>query len=166
MFNIVLIGMPGCGKSTIGQELAKKTGLKFFDIDSLIEEKENMKITEIFNLKGEAFFRKLETGAIKNIEEKSAIISTGGGVVETPLNTDILKKTGRIFYLNISPDKIYDRIKNDTKRPLLQTKDPKAALFELYSKRHLKYESAADFIINADRTLTEVTDEIYEKING
>ncbi len=167
--SVILTGMPGSGKTTTGLNLSKKTGLIFYDLDFIIEENEKRKITEIFKTDGEEYFRKKETEIIKNFPYKPPyILSLGGGTITRAQNIFLLKKTGVIFYLQVSPEKIFDRIKDDKTRPLLLKYDPKKALCELYEKRHLQYENSADFIIDANKPVEEITYcimEAYEKIN-
>lgn len=157
--------MPGSGKTTVGEALALTTGLNFYDIDFLIEKKVGKKITEIFSLYGEKYFRDLETETINeflNLKE-NFILSTGGGIVEKEENLSILKKIGKVFYLEITPELIFDRIKNDTTRPLLLNDNPMQSLIDLYQKRHIKYEKA-DFKIDASKSLNEIMNEIIEKL--
>ena len=168
--SLILTGMPGSGKTTIGLNLSKKLGLTFYDLDFLIEENEKRKITEIFEMDGEEYFRKKETEIIKNFPYKAPyILSLGGGTITRAENVFLLKNIGKIFYLKASPEIIFDRIKDDKTRPLLLKENPKKALFELYEKRHLQYETSADFIVDANKTTDETVfniEEIYEKING
>lgn len=168
--SVILTGMPGSGKTTVGLSLSKKLGLTFYDLDFLIEENEKRKITDIFKTDGEEYFRKKETETIKNIPYRAPyILSLGGGTITRAENVFLLKKIGAIFYLNASPEIIFDRIKDDKTRPLLLKDDPKKALFELYEKRHLQYEISADFIVDANKTTEETVFSImeeYEKING
>ena len=99
MKNIVLIGMPACGKSTIGYWLSKKINYPFVDVDRYLEEKENRIISDIFSNEGEEYFRELETKYLKELSEKEGIIiSTGGGAVKNKENIDILKENGIIVF--------------------------------------------------------------------
>ena len=164
--SIILTGLPGSGKSTVGKFLSDKTGFGFIDLDSLIEETEGLKITEIFAKFGEKYFRTLETDMIKTIKKKNSfILSTGGGTFQNEDNILLLKNLGTVFYLNVSPDIIYERIKGDRTRPLLNTKDPKAALFDLLLKRDENYKKA-DYTVNAAQNVDDTANEIlniYEK---
>lgn len=167
---IILTGMMGAGKSTVGSVLSRKLKLGFIDLDTLIENTQKLSISEIFKTFGEESFRKMECDTVCSIEPgRKLVISTGGGVVESKETIENLRKTGRIYYLEAPADVLYERIKDDTKRPLLMTKDPKKTLKEILDKRRIKYE-CADFEINtANKTAKEIVDEIveiYEKINS
>lgn len=164
--SIILTGLPGSGKSTVGKFLSDKTGFGFIDLDSLIEDTEGLKITEIFAKFGEKYFRTLETDMIKTLKSKNSfILSTGGGTFQNEDNILLLKNLGTVFYLNVSPDIIYERIKGDRTRPLLNTKDLKAALFDLLLKRDENYKKA-DYTVNAAQNVDDTANEIlniYEK---
>ncbi|TCO73817.1 shikimate kinase [Marinisporobacter balticus] len=155
--NIVLIGMPGCGKTTIGKLLAERLNMKFCDIDEYIEEKTEKRICEIFQ-DGEEAFRKIERKAVKEVSENlSMVISTGGGVVKSERNIEILKKKGMIIFINRSVEKIISDI--DTKeRPLL--KDGKEKIYKLYQERYVLYKKYGDYEIINDTTLEGVVDRI------
>ena len=149
--NIILCGFMGCGKSTISKALAKKTQYNFIDLDEYIESKEKKSITNIFEEHGEKTFRKLETNAIKEIIKKdNYIISLGGGAVLNPENVEILKSNGKLFFLNISAQEVYNRLKDDTTRPLLQTDDKLSVIKNLLSQRLPVYNNVADYIIDVD----------------
>ena len=122
---IYLVGAMGSGKSTMGRLLAKKLGLPCFDLDKLIEDKEKMSISDIFQKHNEKYFRDLESITLKQYsEESNFVISTGGGCVLRDHNLDILRK-GLVIYLKISIETQFERVKNRTHRPLLKkvTKD-------------------------------------------
>lgn len=164
--SIILTGLPGSGKSTVGKFLSDKTGFGFIDLDSLIEETEGLKITEIFAKFGEKYFRTLETDMIKTLKSKNSfILSTGGGTFQNEDNILLLKNLGTVFYLNVSPDIIYERIKGDKSRPLLNCENPAEKLNFLYNSRINSYKKA-DYIIDANKSTDKITDEIikiYEK---
>ena len=158
--NIVLIGMPASGKSTIGKLLAKKMNYEYYDADRYLERKENVKISTLFSEKGEEYFRNLETKYLKELSQKNGIIiSTGGGAVKREKNMRILGKKGIIVFLN---RKIEDIAKeNHEARPLLQNIDN---IYKLYDERIELYNRYSDIIVENDGTLKEVTDRIAEKI--
>ena len=169
MENIILIGMMGCGKTTIGEELSKLLpDYLYVDIDSEIEKSTQKKISEIFLKHGEPFFRMLETEKIKKICQKpqKQIISVGGGAFEDEQNRNILLKSGKVIYLRTSALQIYNRIKNETHRPLLRKDFSVEKIQEIMSKRIKNYEKA-DIIISTDKKEPkEVAKEILGVING
>lgn len=142
--NIILVGMPASGKTTIGKLLAEK--LKdyiLFDIDSVIEKTNGMKIREIFVKYSEDYFRKLEYDTIKLVcTGKNKIISTGGGSFENPDNRATLLKFGKVFYLKSDLDVLYYRLSEDSSRPLLQRENPKEVLENMLKKREENYQRA------------------------
>ncbi len=167
---IILTGMMGAGKSTVGSVLSRKLKLGFIDLDDLIEKHKKMSIPEIFKNFGEKAFREMEYEMLNSFETgQKLVISTGGGIVENALCIRKLREMGRIYYLEAPYEVLYERIKGDTKRPLLKTSDPKKTIKEILDKRRIKYE-CADFKINTiEKSAKEITDEIaeiYEKING
>jgi shikimate kinase len=165
--NIVLIGLMGCGKTTIAAILADQLKMKFIDTDSLIVKRENCSINEIFSQKGESYFRTVETQVIKEVSEFSGcIISCGGGIVEHTQNINYLKQNGILFYLKTNPEILFKRLINDKDRPLLKTENPYETLKNLLKKRENKY-LLADIIIKTDnKDPYEIVGEIikaYEK---
>ncbi|MGY0374166.1 shikimate kinase [Clostridium sp. JNZ J1-5] len=140
--NVVLIGMPGCGKTTIGRELAKKLNIPFCDLDEYIVDTEGKSIPEIFE-NGEEYFREIETKAVEKVcETHPKVISTGGGVVKKAINIELLKKDGIIIFINRSLEDIAEDV--DVKsRPLLR--DGKDKLYELYKERYSLYKKYCDY---------------------
>ena len=149
--NIILVGMPGCGKTTIGALLAEKLpDYVHIDLDSVIERTAGMNISDIFEKYSEDYFRKLEYDTIKLCCAGSKrIISTGGGAFENPDNRATLLKFGKVFYLKTNPDILYDRLKEDSARPLLQKENPKEILNNMLKKREQNYIKA-HYIIDTD----------------
>ena len=148
--NIVLIGMMGAGKTTIGFKLAKKLNYNFFDIDTEIEKSENKKIIDIFQIKGENYFRKIEENiSLVFLEKNKSVISIGGGAF---LNENIrrkIKKNSYSFWLNWKIKTILDRISKNKNRPIalnLNNKD----LADLYKKR-VKFYKLSDFRVNCEK---------------
>ena len=165
--NIALTGMMGCGKSTISKELS--TLLPEFDcveMDYEIEKKEKTTINEIFSSKGEKYFREIETKLIKELSRKTKlIISMGGGAFLREENRELLKQNSISFYLKTNADEIYNRIKNDTTRPLLKTQDIKAKINEILKNRE-KYYNLADITIDTtNKKPKEIAQEVLEKYN-
>ena len=150
--NIVLIGFMGSGKTTVGRYMERHYGYSFLDTDAYIEEKEGMSISDIFATKGEEYFRKLETEVLEELSLtlSNTVISTGGGMPLKEENARFLKNIGKVFYLKASSSSIYERVKDDTGRPLLQVKDPYAKICEMLEIRNSIYETASDFILDTD----------------
>ncbi len=143
--NIILVGMPASGKTTIGNLLSDKLpDYTLIDTDSLIEKTQGISITEIFNKYSEDYFRKLEYETIQMVctGGTQKIISIGGGAFENPNNRATLLKFGKVFYLKSDLDILYYRISKDSSRPLLQNENPKLVLQNLLSKREENYKKA------------------------
>lgn len=162
--NIVLCGFMGCGKTTVGKKLAKETGRIFCDTDQYLEKKYEMKIPQIFEELGEERFREMEKEVLEEISsQKNLVIACGGGTVLRDENVQILKKGGKIYFLNVPFRVIQIRLKNDKKRPLLQRPDRRQFIQKLFKERIAKYKKAADFTINAGFTIKLAVKKIIEK---
>lgn len=156
--NIVLIGMPGCGKTTIGKALAKKLGKDFIDTDEEIVKQEGMSIPEIFKTRGEKVFREIESQVISEISARQGrVIATGGGAVLNSRNVELLKENGKVVFL----DKDIDDIVTTSDRPLSSNKQD---LQERYDERYDIYVSSADYIINCTNDVNENVENIKEVI--
>jgi shikimate kinase len=159
--NIILIGMPGCGKTTIGKLLAEKLHKPFIDIDTYIEEVQSRTISEIFT-EGESYFRDIESKAVKNISKgEGLIISTGGGVIKRKENIESLKKNGIILFIDRPIENIASDVDTDN-RPLL--KDKKDALHALYTERYELYKEYCDFHIENVEEIDTLIEKIIEII--
>lgn len=161
--NLILIGFMGSGKTMVGLKLSYRLRTPVEDTDKLIERREERTISEIFATDGEAAFRKMETDILEEIKERNygRIISVGGGTPVNPANRALLKECGTVIYLKASPEKIYERVKHDTARPLLQCEDPLSRIRELMEARKEAYEECADMVVDTDElTLDEVVDRI------
>lgn len=149
--NIILIGLMGCGKTTIGKELNRETKLRFTDTDQQIERQAGMSIPQIFKTYGESHFRELETALLRQMQtggKQSRIISTGGGITIRPENRELLKKLGFVVWLHTDVDTLYQRISRCTNRPLLQTPNPRSVLEHLLEERHEFYRETAHLTID------------------
>lgn len=164
--NIILVGMMGAGKTFIGKCLKEKNpNMTLVDLDEFIEQNQNMKISEIFSTKGEVFFRNLETQAIKSIcENKNQIISLGGGAFEKEENRTILNNNGYTVYLKAPAQVLFDRIKNETHRPLLQQGFGVEKVSEILSKREHNYEKALIIVDTSEQTSYNIISEIMKRI--
>ncbi|PID33813.1 MAG: shikimate kinase AroK [Thiotrichales bacterium] len=146
--NIILVGLMGAGKSTIGRHLAKLLGKEFFDTDRVIEEKTGVDIATIFEIEGEQGFRNREEQVIKELcKQKDIVLATGGGSILREENRKNMKKSGYVVYLCTTPELLYSRIRYDKSRPLMQTKSPFNTLKNLLNEREPFYKEVADTII-------------------
>jgi shikimate kinase len=149
---IALVGMPGCGKSTVGRQLARYLGLRLLDSDHEIERHIGMPIREWFETQGEAAFRDLEQEVIAEIcAEHDVVLATGGGAVLRAANRDQLRRHAHVFYLRSTPEELFRRLRHDMHRPLLQVKDPLRRLRELFRERDPLYRQVAHYIIETGR---------------
>lgn len=161
--NIVLIGFMGSGKTTVGLKLSYRMRMTVEDTDKLIERREGRTISEIFADDGEAYFRRLETELLTELADrgKGKIYSVGGGTPVRAENRELLKRLGRVVWLRLKPETVYERLKNDHTRPLLQCENPLERIRELMESRREAYESCADLIVDVDGAEPE---EILKKI--
>ena len=161
--NVVLCGMMGAGKSTIGIKIAELTGRRWYDTDGVISDRHG-KISDIFEYYGEPHFRKLETEVVKELSEQDdLVISTGGGLVLKSENNVLLQKKGKIVFLRASLETLNKRLVVDGTRPLLQasTESISDRLAKLLKERTPVYEHVADYIVDVDeKTPLEIAQEI------
>jgi shikimate kinase len=149
---VSLIGLPGCGKSTVGRQLARRLQTPFFDSDHVIERRVGCTVREFFEREGEDQFRNIEAEVIDELtQQQRGILSTGGGVVLRAENRDNLKSRCKVVYLKSTPDELYRRLRRDMHRPLLQVEDPLKKLHELFSQRDPLYKEVAHFVIETGR---------------
>lgn len=150
--SISFVGMPGCGKSTVGRQLARQLGLHFIDSDTEIEQRIGMPIRDFFAAHGEPAFRDVEADVIEQLSGRAGIVlATGGGAVLRPSNRDALHSRMHVFYLRATPEDLHRRLRNDSHRPLLQVADPLRRLRELYRDRDPLYRRCAHFVVEAAR---------------
>ena len=158
--NIVLCGFMGAGKTRIGKEISKLTGREFIDTDDIAEKIAGKKIADIFAESGEAEFRKIETKACEAAaKHENAVISTGGGAVTFPQNTEILKKAALWFYRHLFSE-IVKRVGDASSRPLFKNKQNAE---KLYNERKSKYSAACDITVNGDVSPAKTANEIINK---
>lgn len=159
---VVIIGMPGSGKTTIGKILGRELDLKFYDMDEYIQERTSKSILELFE-NGEDYFRNIETDMCRELsKEKNVLISTGGGVVKKKENIDVLKKDALIIFLDRPVEKILEDV-DVSKRPLL--KDGKERVINLYNERYELYKKYADEIVVNDSDMIEVIERLKSLIS-
>lgn len=167
MKNIILTGFMGTGKTEIGRILSKKLGAKLIDIDTEIEKRQKMTITEIFKQHGEQRFRDIESEVIKEIADaENAVISTGGGAVLRQENIDNLRKKGIIICLMASPETILKRTRHNKDRPLLQVENPLQKIKELIEFRKPFYEKADLMVDTEGKNPLEIAGEIIDNVKN
>ncbi|WP_283609487.1 shikimate kinase [Faecalispora anaeroviscerum] len=162
--NIVLCGFMGCGKTTVGQVLAQKSGRSFLDLDQYIEQQQGKTVSQIFADDGEATFRRLENEAARELSRKdNLVIATGGGTVLKEENAALLRETGVIVLLNASLETLERRLDGVSNRPLLQRDDRQEFLRDLYARRIPLYRAAAQLCVEADGDPETVSEHILQK---
>ncbi|MBS6009475.1 MAG: shikimate kinase AroK [Haemophilus parahaemolyticus] len=166
--NIFLIGPMGAGKSTIGRQLAQQLGMEFMDSDTVIEERAGADIDWIFDVEGEAGFRKREERIINELTQgQGVVLSTGGGSILSKENRNVLSARGIVIYLETTIDKQFERTQRDKKRPLLQNDNPRKTLEELAKIRNPLYEEIADITLQTDDQAAKlVATNIIEMIDN
>ena len=148
--NIYLVGMMGAGKTTVGRHLAKRFGRRFVDADHEIEVRTGVSIPTIFEIEGEAGFRRREALAIAELAQESGLVlATGGGAVLDPANRAVLAASGLVIYLNATPAMLHERTRHDRSRPLLRVDDPLAKIQELHALRDPLYREVAHLVVDA-----------------
>ena len=163
MKNIILIGMPGCGKTTIAKLLSAELNREFIDSDAIFEETVCPDIKEYFVSHGEDSFRKEETNILRNLCQKDGyIISTGGGIVERSENKEILQRGGTVVFIDRSPENIVSDIDTQS-RPLLLA-EGKQKIYSLYERRYAKYNDFCHIRIENKGTLNQVTAKIINEV--
>jgi shikimate kinase len=164
--SIVLIGMMGAGKSSVGRCLQRRTGLARLDIDEMLAAEFGIPIAEIFATHGEEKFRDSETSTLcKLAPDRPAIIVTGGGIVLRNENVGLLKKLGTVVWLTADEATLFERASRRNDRPLIQKENPREVYSELFRQREPLYAAAADIHVDtAAKTHDEVADEILNKL--
>lgn len=163
--NISLIGFMGCGKTTVGQILAKKMGYSFKDIDGVIEEQEGKTISKIFRHRGEQDFRALEKSVLSEIQqEKKTVYACGGGIVLDPANRDTLSRNSLVIWLYASLESCLERV-DPSSRPLLETKKRGEKVEVLFQTRIPYYARASDLVVMNERNPEKTAENIYEEIH-
>jgi shikimate kinase len=146
--NIYLVGLMGAGKTTVGRQLAKRMNRRFFDSDHEIESRTGVRVPVIFEIEGEAGFRKRESLMLAELsQEPNLVVATGGGVVLAEENRRCLRDTGVVVYLSTPPAVLFERTRFDRNRPLLQVEDPLARLTELFEQRDPLYREVAHIVV-------------------
>lgn len=150
--NVILVGLMGAGKTTVGRAVARRLGRQFYDSDHEIEARTGVRIPIIFEHEGEDGFRQREAQTIDELTQCSGIVlATGGGAVLRAENRERMKSRGTVVYLRANPHDLWLRTRRDKNRPLLQTADPRARLEQLFKERDALYRECATFVIETGR---------------
>lgn len=168
MKNIVIVGFMCSGKSTVGRKLAKKINYKFIDTDQWISNEMNLSIDEIFDKKGEDYFRGLETNTVKHFSENltNAVLSTGGGLSVRKENLTYLKEIGTIVYLKVSKNSVLKRLNPNIVRPLLEQEDREEIIEDMLNIRNPIYNDIADIVIDTNnKSIDTVVNEVMDKLS-
>ncbi|TXH67435.1 MAG: shikimate kinase [Thiothrix sp.] len=165
--NIILVGLMGAGKSTIGRQLARRFNLEFHDSDKLIETRTGVPIPTIFEMEGEQGFRDREEQAIAELTQlRGIVLATGGGSILRANNRAALKACGKVVYLRASAEQLYSRIHHDKNRPLMQTDHPLQTLRHLLQAREAYYLEVADLIVpTGKQKVAYIVNLIAQKLN-
>jgi shikimate kinase len=150
--NMILVGMMGSGKTTMGRMLARHLGMEFVDSDEEIIKRTGVTVPHIFDVEGEAGFRQREAAAIRDLAGRhNMVLATGGGAVLDGDNRAILKQNGIVIYLKASAHDLWQRTRHDRNRPLLQTENPYARLVELFQQRDPLYRQVSDIVVQSGK---------------
>ncbi len=162
--NLALTGFMGSGKSSVGHAVSKRLGFEFLDTDHLVERRAGLSIPEIFEREGETGFRELERQVVTELATReNLVISTGGGVGANPELLASLKRHALVIWLWASPETIWQRVRRQAHRPLLEVPDPEGRIRELLAQREPVYRQA-DVLLNADvRQTAEVADQVVHQ---
>ncbi len=166
--NIFLVGMMGAGKTTIGKLLASYLGKTFFDSDREIQKRTGVSIPLIFDIEGEAGFRKRETEMLRElVQAKNITLATGGGAVLSAENRNLLRNNGTVIYLHATADILRRRTRHDKSRPLLQTPNPHIKLAELYAQRDPLYCETAHIVVESGTwTARQLVESLAQRLTG
>jgi shikimate kinase len=149
---IILVGMMGAGKTTIGREYARRHGYDFLDCDQELEARLGVSVATIFEIEGEAGFRRRESALLEELSQREGLVlATGGGVVMAEENRAMLKAHGIVIYLNVPTKVLWERTRHDKSRPLLQVPNPREKIENLFKLRDPLYREVADIVVDGGR---------------
>ena len=166
--SLILVGMMGAGKSTVGRMLARRLKRSFCDADEEIERRCGVRIPVIFDIEGEAGFRARETQVIAELcALDNAVLATGGGAVLAEENRRRIAAHGTVIYLHARPPHLWQRVRHDRNRPLLATADPQRKLEELYAERDPLYREVADLVVDTGRqSVQTLAKDLLARLEG
>jgi shikimate kinase len=148
--NIFLVGMMGAGKTTVGRALAQRLKREFVDTDRELVARTGVAVATVFEIEGEAGFRRRETTVLREICERDhCVVATGGGIVLAQENREAMREAGTVVYLRARLESLWERTRHDTSRPLLATPDPRGTLARLLEEREPLYRAAAHLVVES-----------------
>ena len=165
---LILVGMMGAGKTTVGRLLARRLKRSFYDTDEEIERRCGVRVPVIFDIEGEAGFRTREKQMIEELcTLDKAVLATGGGAVLAEENRRIIAACGTVIYLHARPPQLWQRVRHDRNRPLLATADPQEKLEALYSERDCLYREVADLVIDTGKqSVQTLAKDLLARLEG
>ena len=166
--SLILVGMMGAGKTTVGRLLARRLKRAFYDSDEEIERRCGVRIPVIFDIEGEAGFRARETQVIAELcALDNAVLATGGGVVLAEENRRRIAARGTVVYLHARPSHLWQRVRHDRNRPLLATTDPQKKIEQLYAQRDPLYREVADLVIDTGKqSVQTLAKDLLSRLDG
>lgn len=165
--NWILCGFMGCGKTTVGRQLAALAGRPFVDMDAYIEQEAGHSVAEIFRREGEEGFRRREREACRELAQRSGLVlATGGGALTFAENVEVLSRTGTIILLDVPPETLLARLRCDTTRPLLAGDDRETTLRTLYARRLPLYRQAADVCVDGDCPPEVLAEQLLRRLES
>lgn len=164
--SIYLVGFMGTGKSTVGAKLSERLHATLIEMDQVIANQHDMEISDIFDEYGENYFRRMETGLLKELQgKKHLVVSTGGGVVLREENVELMREDGYVVHLDARPEVIYERVKDNKDRPLLNENMSVEYIEEMLGDRKEYYRSAAHIRVSTNnKSIDEIVEEICERL--
>jgi shikimate kinase len=165
MLTVFLCGFMGCGKTTVGKELAAMLGVSYTDMDEHIIKKAGKSIPKIFAENGEEYFRQLETDAVRELAIKGGVISCGGGAMLKKENAEIANKNGIVVYISVSFETCYKRISHDKNRPIV-VNNTKEQLEDIYNSRIPLYSQNSRITVNGNNTPYNIAKEIAAELSA
>lgn len=163
--NLVLVGFMASGKTAVGRRLARRLGYGFLDTDHWLEREMGCTIAEVFEQKGEPYFRKLEAALAASLHKlENHVISTGGGIVTTPDNIESLQRAGMVVFLNADPEEIIGRLEHDTHRPKLKEGDLRETVTRLLGERMPLYLRAGVAVDTKGKSANRVAGEVIHLV--
>lgn len=158
---IYITGFMGAGKTTVGKEVSMKLGIPVYDSDDVVVDMEQRAIEDIFKTEGEAFFRELESKALRSLPTKNAVVTTGGGIILKESNRQYMRENGTVLYLHCSAEIVFERLKDDKTRPLLSG-DKKKEITTRLAERLPLYEEADYTIDTSSMTIDETVEKVVQ----